>query len=239
MKKKNNCVTIVTVCRNCANMLEETIKSVSSLTYPEIEYIVVDGASTDDTLKFIKNNESIIDKWVSEPDGGIYDAMNKAVKMAKGEWVIFMNAGDSFDSSDCIEKSMSFSKDADVIYGDVIKGGGFIKRSCKWHNSHRMIFCHQSVFVRTELLRLHPFDITHRMSADFKCFKILGKMNARFVYTAFPISIFDTSGVSNARRSKGLADNISVVLECDSIIDIIRFIPKLLFPYIICRLRGK
>ena len=234
-----NSVTIVTVCRNCAQMLEETINSVISLTYPDKEYIVVDGASTDDSLNVIKKYDSFIDKWVSEPDKGIYDAMNKAVKMAKGEWVIFMNAGDLFASIDCIEKSMSFSKDADVIYGDVVKGGGIVKRSCEWHNSHRMIFCHQSVFVRTKLLRLHPFDITHRMSADFKFFKILGKKNARFIYTAFPISIFDTSGVSNARRSKGLADNISVVLECDSIIDIIRFIPKLLFPYIICRLRGK
>ena len=104
------------------------------------EYIVVDGASTDDTLHVIKKHESIIDKWVSEPDEGIYDAMNKAVKMAKGEWVIFMNAGDLFASSDCIERAMYFSKDADVVYGDVIKSGGFVKRSCEWHNSHRMIF---------------------------------------------------------------------------------------------------
>ena len=203
------------------------------------EYIVVDGASTDDTLHVIKKHESIIDKWVSEPDEGIYDAMNKTVKMAKGEWVIFMNAGDLFASRDCIERAMYFSKDADVVYGDVIKSGGFVKRSCEWHNSHRMIFCHQSVFVRTKLLRSFPFDTMHRKSADFKFFKMLGKNHARFVYTAFPISIFDTSGVSNAKRSKGLADNVSVVLECDSFIDIIRFLPKLLFPYIICRLRGK
>lgn len=234
-----NKVSVVTVCRNCSAMLEKTIHSVATLTYPNLEYIVVDGNSVDDTLSIIKKYESVISQWVSEPDKGIYDAMNKAVKMAKGDWIIFMNAGDLFASSECIAKAMEEAEDNDIIYGDVIKGEGVVIRAGQWHNAHRMLFCHQSVFVRTELLRQYPFDIKHRMSADFKFFKIVGKNGARFAHIDIPVSIFDTSGVSNARRSKGLADNMSVVCECDSFLDIVRFMPKLLFPYMICRLRGK
>ena len=103
-------------------------------------------------------------RWISEPDKGIYDAMNKGIRMAEGEWVIFMNAGDVFASDDTLSKVFSVERDADVIYGDVIKGDS-IKKAESPHNGHRMYFCHQSAFVRTSCLKEFPFDIQHRMSA--------------------------------------------------------------------------
>ena len=131
MSEQSNKVTVVTVCRNCARMLEKTIESVETLSYPDIEYVIVDGASDDDTLNVIKQHEGKIDQWVSEPDRGIYDAMNKAVTMAKGDWVIFMNAGDVFASDDCVEKAMACAYDADVV-NDMF--------SCKWRERKQILF---------------------------------------------------------------------------------------------------
>lgn len=97
-------ITVVTVCYNAAETIEKTILSVVGQTYNNIEYLIIDGGSKDDTLAIIKKYESNISKWISEPDKGIYDAMNKAIKMATGEWINFMNAGDCFATNDVLEK---------------------------------------------------------------------------------------------------------------------------------------
>ncbi len=229
-------VTVVTVCRNCLSQLRHTINSVLSQNYKSIDYQIVDGASTDGTVEMLQGIQGI--HWTSEADNGIYDAMNKAVNRARGEWIIFMNAGDTFASDDTLQQVFSTSRDADVIYGDVIKGG-VVKHAEPPHNSHRMFFCHQSAFVRTSCLKAFPFDIHHRMSADFKQIKQLYLSGKRFLQLDIPIAVFDTSGVSNAHRSRGLYDNILVIRETDSLKEQIRLLPRLLFTYLMCRLRGK
>ena len=238
-------VTIITVCRNHAKELERTIRSVESQTWQEKEYLVIDGASTDDTLDVIKAHEASITRWVSEPDHGIYDAMNKGVRMAQGEWVIFMNAGDTFAGDDTLQKVFSLStshssllQDADVIYGDVIKGK-LVKKAEAPRNAHRMFYCHQSAFVRTSCLREFPFDIRHRMSADFKQVKQLFLSGKRFRQLDFPVANFDTQGVSNRNRSAGLYDNIQVIRETDRLWEQVRLLPRLWITYLICRIRGK
>jgi len=102
-------ITVITVVLNGEKALEETIKSVISQTYPNVEYIIIDGGSTDGTLDIIKKYEDYIDYWVSEPDKGIYDAMNKGVDLTTGQWINFINAGDRFYDEDLIEEI--FSKD--------------------------------------------------------------------------------------------------------------------------------
>lgn len=96
-------ISIITICFNAATDLENTIASVRSQKYKDYEYIVVDGGSKDATLAVINDNSDKITKWVSEPDKGIYDAMNKGIKMASGEWVIMMNAGDVFADSQVLQ----------------------------------------------------------------------------------------------------------------------------------------
>ena len=238
-------VTIITVCRNHAKELERTIRSVESQTWQEKEYLVIDGASTDDTLNVIKAHEASITRWVSEPDQGIYDAMNKGVKMAQGEWVVFMNAGDTFASDDTLQRVFSLStshssllQDADVIYGDVIKGK-LVKKAEAPRNAHRMFYCHQSAFVKTSCLKEFPFDIKHRMSADFKQVKQLYLSGKRFRQLDFPVANFDTQGVSNRNRSAGLYDNIQVIRETDDLWGQMRLLPRLWITYLICRIRGK
>ncbi|MGC3977158.1 MAG: glycosyltransferase [Paludibacteraceae bacterium] len=124
-------VTIITVIFNAANKLERTMLSVLNQSYKNIEYVIVDGCSEDGSLDIIQNidlkiREGAFDinpenfKWKSESDNGIYDAMNKAVKISTGEWIIFMNAGDGFFDSQVIEdviKNLE-NTDADIIYGN-------------------------------------------------------------------------------------------------------------------------
>ena len=231
-------VTIITVCRNHAQELERTIRSVESQTWQEKEYLVIDGASTDDSLDVIKAHEASITRWVSEPDQGIYDAMNKGVKMAQGEWVIFMNAGDTFAGDDTLQRVFGNPLDADVIYGDVIKGE-LVKEAEAPRNAHRMFYCHQSAFVRTRCLREFPFDIRHRMSADFKQVKQLYLSGKTFRQLDFPVANFDIQGVSNRNRSAGLYDNIQVIRETDSLWEQMKLLPRLYFTYLLCKIRGK
>ena len=231
-------VTIITVCRNHAQELERTIRSVESQTWQEKEYLVIDGASTDDTLDVIKAHEASITRWVSEPDQGIYDAMNKGVRMAQGEWVIFMNAGDTFASDDTLQRVFGSPQNADVIYGDVIKGE-LVKKAEAPRNAHRMFYCHQSAFVRTRCLREFPFDIRHRMSADFKQVKQLYLSGKTFRQLDFPVANFDTQGVSNRNRSAGLYDNIQVIRETDNLWEQMKLLPRLYFTYLLCKIRGK
>ena len=231
-------VTIITVCRNHAKELEKTIQSVENQTWQKKEYIVIDGASTDETLEVIQQHGDSITQWISEPDQGIYDAMNKGIRLAQGQWVIFMNAGDTFASTDTLQRVFQESQEADVIYGDVIKWE-HVKKAEPPHNAHRMFFCHQSAFVKTICLREFPFDTCHRMSADFKQIKQLYLSGKSFRQLDFPVTVFDTQGVSNTSRSAGLYDNIRVIRETDSFWEQVRLLPRLYFTYLFCKIRGK
>lgn len=231
-------VSVITVTFNAKEDLALTMDNVLSMAYPNIEYIVIDGGSDDGSQDIIRCKESKCLKWVSEKDKGIYDAMNKGVKKATGEWVIFMNAGDVFASKETLNEIFAKPHTGDVIYGDVIKKGITKKAAPVYKVYHRMLFCHQSCLVRKHLLEEHPFDINHRMSADYKFFLALGLQHRKFEYTDFPISIFNTNGVSNRRRSEGLKDNMQVI--CEVLPPLKRIIPllRLAVPYIVCKAKG-
>ena len=117
-------ISVVTVSYNAVTTIEETILSVVNQTYKNIEYIIIDGGSTDGTVDIIKKYADRIDYWVSEPDKGIYDAMNKGIVKSTGEWIHFLNAGDVYLNThileDCIRCFNEKKVKADVLYGDVI-----------------------------------------------------------------------------------------------------------------------
>lgn len=235
-------VSIVTVTYNAGRLAEKTLGNLLEQDYPEKEIIVVDGKSTDDTPAIISRYAQLgaLAKWVSEPDGGIYDAMNKGVGMAAGEWVVFMNAGDVFASTDVLRRVFASGQaDADVVYGDVVKNGEVKAAPQSYYPYHRMLFCHQCVFTRRECLLRNPFDIRHKLSADFKSFLVLYQQGARFRHVGIPVAVFDTGGVSNRQRSRGLRDNISVVCETIPLPQRLKFLVRLAVPYLMCRLRGK
>lgn len=248
LKNKNSDIypkfSIVTVCFNATGSIADTIDSVIEQDYTNFEYIIIDGGSTDGTLDIINRYADHIDTVISQPDRGIYDAMNKATRLASGHFIIFMNAADRFYSNDTLSRIAAAAEPDDtVIYGDVAKmkpdGTLSIRQAEPPHNSHRMFFCHQSAATARQALLEHPFDITHKFSADFKLYKQLIKAHARFKKVDFPIALFDTGGISNTRRSDGLSDNLKVLRETDSLMQRIKLAPRLLIPLLICRLRGK
>jgi len=216
-------ITVITVVLEAKTNLEKTIRSVAEQDYDRIEYLVIDGGSTDGSIDVIRQYPSVVSKWLSEKDDGIYSAMNKGVRMASGEWVCFLNAGDVFVNSGIIrqvaEEAYLSPEPPEIIYGSVLvqkSNGGFVERIAQSpRNSHRMYFCHQSAFVRLTLLRQYPFDEKYRLSSDLKFFKKCYSENKRFVRMDFPIVTYDTSGLSNADRERGLRENISVIKEMD------------------------
>ncbi len=231
-------ITIITVCYNSKDLLSLTLNSVALQDYDDLEYIIIDGKSTDGTLELIESYGNKVSRCLSEHDKGIYDAMNKGVSLSTGDWLLFLNAGDRFASNDVLERIFSHNITGDVIYGDVIKDGK-IKKAELPHNSHRMFFCHQSCLVRRQLLLKYPFDIEYKLSADFKFIKTLYNIGMKFIKLDFPISIFDTTGISNSKRSVGLWDNIKVIHEVDNLYNQIRLLPRLFFVFLLCKLRGK
>ena len=233
-------ITIVTVVYNGAELLEKTIRSVVGQTYNSIEYIIVDGKSIDNTVGIIRKYEPFITKWISEKDDGIYSAMNKGIRMLTGDWVCFLNCGDVFADENSLaivaEKIMYSSEKADVFYGNIFierkegREGECIERRAKAPcNLHRMYFCHQSAFVKADLLRNYFFDERYKMSADFNFFKLCYRNGYKFVHLNIPLVVYDRTGISNTHREKGLYDNISVIKNVDKNFEKYKFLFRLYF----------
>ena len=209
-------ITIVTVCFNAAESLEKTILSVASQNYPNIEYIIVDGCSNDGSLDIIKRKEQYISKWISEPDKGIYDAMNKGAAMATGEWINFMNAGDLFYSNATV--SNLFSKMSPDNYGVIFGDTLVIKRNIidffKYGRLPRhkyMPSCHQSIFCRSIFLKEMPFRLKWRICADYDFFFRLAKKKVGFKYIPHIVALFDgTEGVSSTNYYKLIREEYAI-----------------------------
>lgn len=170
--------TIITVCYNAEKYIRKTIESVLSQNFQDYEYIIKDGKSKDATLSIINSMIEPNDRFriISDPDCGIYDAMNQAVSLARGEYVIFLNAGDCLIENCVLEKVNGFIQEqaVDVAYGDILQIGNKEKRlrkygqicSKKWYFLSGDCICHQAMFARTELLREKPFDTRYIVCAD-------------------------------------------------------------------------
>lgn len=200
-------ITIVSVCYNVASDLAKTIESVSNQTYNNIEYIVVDGASTDGTIELIKKNSSIVTKWISEPDKGIYDAMNKGIDMATGEWIIFMNAGDVFHNASAIEDvfSKEYSSDVKLIYGDVMLDFGTLgvlpkKLGRVSREAVPFEICHQSVFTKADILKEIHYDTTFKICADCNSFAEIYRRGYTLEHTPVFISRFEVVGGVSSKK---------------------------------------
>lgn len=194
-------ITVVTVTYNAERYLEQTIQSIISQDYKNIEYIVIDGGSDDGTVEIIKQYNSYIDYWISESDNGIYDAMNKAIDKATGKWINFMNAGDVFFDKNTISKIISnIDIDSDLIAGDIC----YIKNDSKEYKVARThqkafdgMFCfHQSLFTKVDIMKKYKFDTNFKIAGDYdfvlKCYI----KNHKFQYLSFPFANFLYGGIS-------------------------------------------
>lgn len=211
-------ITVVTVVFNGVEFLEGTIKSVIEQKYDNVEYIIVDGGSKDGTLDIIKKYEYAIDYWVSEPDKGIYDAMNKAIDLGSGDWINFMNAGDYFFDFDVLNRVFEESKNLtryDVVYGDHqvrylnrtrIAKAGKIKNL--WKASQ---FCHQSAFVRLAYHKKNKFNLYRKIAADFEFFYKCMRVGSMMKYLPFVISNVSAGGVSDVKRVDSVLERWLIV----------------------------
>ncbi|AQZ95276.1 glycosyltransferase family 2 protein [Halopseudomonas phragmitis] len=196
--------SVVTVVRNAKESLQKTIDSVLSQVFDGVEYIIVDGGSTDGTLDVIKKNTSEVSAWISEPDSGIYEAMNKGVSLATGQWVSFMNAGDVFVDEFVLSKvAESLKGDAGVMYGDryyVTANDGRVLQRSKPVTTifERMPFGHQAAFVRRDILKIFGFNETYKFAADYDLFVRLYMQGVVFEFVDFPICEFEAGGLSES-----------------------------------------
>lgn len=168
-------VSIITVVYNGAATLERTIESVLAQGYPDLEYIIVDGGSTDGTVDIIKRHGKALSRWVSEPDQGIYDAMNKGIAMATGQWIGMINADDAY-AEGAVERAMVAARqndDTNIIHGDILihyaNGARKVKharRSGFLLKYWEMVLNHPSFFVRRSYYANHPYDAAFRVGGD-------------------------------------------------------------------------
>ncbi|HSD07321.1 glycosyltransferase family 2 protein [Flavobacterium sp.] len=211
-------ISIITVSYNVVNTIEQTILSVVNQDFEDYEYIIIDGGSTDGTVEIIKKYQDKITYWLSEPDKGIYDAMNKGVRLAKGEWVNFMNAGDEFfiRNFNLFFDQMNHDK-YDIIYGDVYikKLDEFILNKARplIELNYSLNFCHQSSFVRTRLLRENAFSLQYKICSDYDFFLKRFISGCSFYYEEYPVSVFEYGGVSSGISNRYLREKLSIILN--------------------------
>lgn len=206
-------ISIITVTFNCETLIEKTLLSSIGQNYSCKEIIIIDGKSTDSTLDIVNKYKDNIDVIVSEKDKGIFDAMNKGIKCATGDWVIFMNAGDYF-ASELILSNIFNSLTIDdygVIFGPhllrykdserLIEDKPFFEQSSKYRN---MGFSHQSCFVRRHLAEKYKFHPDFRLSADYKMiWSLYYDEKVKFLKSRYPISVMDDNNgetISNYKR---------------------------------------
>lgn len=218
-------ISIITVAYNNKFGLEETIKSVISQSYKDFEFIIIDGGSNDGTKELLESYSTKIDYWMSEPDKGIYNAMNKGIAKATGQYLIFMNSGDRFSSPDILEKIAPHFGNEDIIYGNAyyeledrkkyeyripskITVGSLLKEP----------ICHQSAFFRKELFEKYGlYDEKNKIASDWTfMMDIFIHHNISQKYINEFISIFEKTGISNtntdlsfSEQRRYLAENVS------------------------------
>lgn len=201
--------SIITICLNADEIIENTILSVLKQDYNNFEYIIQDGGSSDKTLQIAESYSSAFaDKGISfrvfsQQDKGIYDAMNKAIQNVQGEWVLYLNAGDCFADYTVLSQ---ISENADMEANDIVYGDAILRCNNQYmYNKARaletirfgMPFCHQSVFTRKDLLESTPFSLQYRILGDYVFFLQSYYAGKKFEYLPIAISIYDTNGISS------------------------------------------
>jgi len=218
MEQIKSKVTVVTVTYNAEKYLEQTIKSVIEQDYPNIEYIIIDGASTDGTINVIKKYEKFIHYWLSEPDNGIYDAMNKGTDIATGDWINFLNAGDIYSTNNILKIVNQASENLiGAIYGGV--NFWYPEDNKKIYDAPRLPetikkklpCCHQSLFIRTELMKQFPYNTIYKISSDVELFFNLYNSGVKFSIINKPFVNFLMGGLSQQNRIKSHLEVLNIV----------------------------
>lgn len=199
-------LTVITISYNEKSTIKQTIESVLAQDFTDFEYIIVDGKSTDGTMEIINEFSDKFSLVISEEDSGIFDAMNKGVVHAGGEYVIFMNAGDYFVNNTVLTDVFNLNSEADLIYGDVIfkYSNGILMRRKSPKILNKAYFYidslnHQTTFIRKELFEKYGlFDTSLKITSDYDfMLKVIYSKHCSIAYISIPVSVFNLNGVSS------------------------------------------
>ncbi len=209
-------ISIVTVVYNSIALIENTIKSVvKHSTKFNIEYIIIDGASTDGTLEVIDNYKSDIDILISESDNGIYDAMNKAIEIAQGRYIYYLNAGDILLPNVFDSLNSHVRANFDVIYGNILVGENNVIWACKKIDDilSDMAFSHQAVLVKRNILLKTKFDLKYKIASDYDFFIKLFLNQNTFSKTDVVFVKYDTTGISNTNYFSTVKEYVLILAK--------------------------
>ena len=239
----NPLFSIITVTYNAATVLQPTLDSIKQQNFVDFEHLIVDGASRDNTLELARNAEIPQMRIYSEPDKGLYDAMNKSIALAKGKFLIFLNAGDTFAGKDSLGRLAKYATDdIDIVYGQTqivnsrreIIGMRHLTapRQLTADSFKRgMLVCHQAFVARREIVPL--YDLGYRFSADYDwCIKCLKKSRKNSYVGDEPIISFLTDGLTDKYHKKSLKERFDIMCKnygtITTVLLHISFIPRYL-----------
>lgn len=221
-------LSIISVCFNNIEGLKRTYRSVVEQTSrKDFEWVIIDGASTDGTAEWLLDHDSEIDRWISEPDTGIYNAMNKGVRLASGDYLLFLNSGDTLNETEIIAGCLAYMSDkkSDLLFGDQIVYDPKNDNYGLWQTPFPIRPCdfitrtlpHQSTFIKKELLLQIPYRENIGFAADWLFFiEILLRLNIKQTKIAEHISIFFLDGVSNNDSISNVERRKATFIKCFS-----------------------
>lgn len=208
----NKKISIITINFNNLEGLKKTLESVVNQSWKEFEYILIDGGSTDGSAEYLKSQNKYIDYWVSEPDSGIYNAMNKGINVAKGEYLLFLNSGDHFFSNYVLQENHTKIANFDLVYfniflaSDTYSGTIFYPKELSFSFFYLGTLCHQSTFIKKELFeKIGLYDENLKLVSDWKFFTLaLFKFNCTYLKVNEIISTYYLDGISSDLTNKKL-----------------------------------
>jgi glycosyltransferase involved in cell wall biosynthesis len=216
----NPSLSVITIVYNNVRDIERTMRSVTNQTYTNIEYIVVDGLSNDGTLQVIEQYKDRIAKLVSEKDEGIYDAMNKGLALATGDYVIFMNSGDEFYDSETVAAVFASANDADIYYGETEMiandGSSLGQRRHKapekftWRGfKYGMSISHQAIYIKRNLAE--PYDRRYQLSSDIDWIIRAAKKAKKIVNVNRYVTKYLVGGMSKKKHRQSLQERFDIM----------------------------
>ncbi|MNK00128.1 PGL/p-HBAD biosynthesis glycosyltransferase [compost metagenome] len=212
-------LSVITIVYNNAKDIERTMFSVLNQSYKNIEYVIIDGASTDGTLEIIKKYENRLAKLISEKDKGIYDAMNKGLAQATGDYVLFMNSGDEIYESDTVEKVFSNTPNADIYYGETeMYDENWNSLGQRRHQApetftwrsfkYGMSISHQAIYIRRSLTE--PYNLQYKYSADIDWIIKIAKKASNIVNTHLYVAKYLVGGMSKKKHRESLKERFKI-----------------------------